>query len=219
MTQTITRLYESKSDADAAVADLTQHGFAPEEIFVVGPPDGSSAASSDEAQEEEASRGRSRKRAKDGRPRTATDEIAQAIAKGGILHRHAAVYAKKVAEGASLVTVHAAFGTGSKAAAILDRHDPIESGVSHAFAPALKYDERTPLSSGLRMPTRLADPTPFGTFWNVPSLWSSAAPLSTWLKYATVIDSPAPLSKWFEWPVLADKGATASSFFGLPLLI
>ena len=197
MAQTITRLYANKSDADAAIADLTKRGFASDEIFVVGPPDGSTAA--DEA--------------------PAADEIANAIAAGRILKRHADTYAKKVAEGAVLVTVHAAFGTAVKAAVILDRHNPIESGVSHPVKPALKYDERAPLSSALRLPIRLDDPTPFGSFWNVPTLSSCAAPLSAWLKYDTVVDSPAPISKLFGWPVLTDQGATLSALLGLPMLI
>jgi hypothetical protein len=214
MAQTLTRLYANKSDADAAVADLTKRGFAPEEIFVVGPPDASAAA-------DEADEGKPRSRKKGARQASSpvAEEIAEAIAAGRILNRHADTYAKKVAEGAALVSVHAAFGTGFKAASILDRHNPVESGVASATKPAVKYDERFPLSSGLRMGTRVDDPTPFGTFWNVPTLWSCAAPLSTWLKYDTVVDSPAPISNLFGWPVLTDKGATLSALLGLPMLI
>ena len=35
MTHTITRIYATRSNAEAAIADLKEHGFGADEIFVV----------------------------------------------------------------------------------------------------------------------------------------------------------------------------------------
>ena len=94
MAHTISRMYANKADADAAVEDLGKHGFAPEEIFVVGPPAGPSRPTDS---------------------RSVVDEIADKIAQGFILKSHASEYAKKVAKGAVFVTVYAPFGAGLKA--------------------------------------------------------------------------------------------------------
>jgi hypothetical protein len=199
MTQTISRIYANKADADAAVEDLKEHGFAPDEIFMVSAP---------EARESASATGNE----------SVVEEIADRIVLGYIHRRHAAEYAKKVAEGCVLVTVYAPFGAAFKATVILDRHHPIDSGVPLTVYPRATWDEAAPLSSGLRLPVLSSDPTPFASFWNVPSLWSLSAPLSDWLGYGTNLNSPAPLSTLFNLPVVTEKGATISSSLGLPLL-
>jgi hypothetical protein len=198
MTTTITRLYATKSDADAAIADLREHGFSADEIFVVSPPSALVAAPAADNE-------------------GIADEIAASIARGFILKRHAAVYAKKVAEGAVLITVYAPSGSGYMATVLLDRHDPIDSGVASEFKRPPKYDESAPVSSALWMPVHAADPTPFATFWNLPTLLGSGAPLSEWLGYGTHASSRAPLSTLLGLPVLTKGTADMSSSFGLPL--
>lgn len=199
MTHTISRMYANKADADAAVDDLKEHGFTPDEIFVVTAPEATESASATGNE-------------------LIVEEIADMIVLGYIHRGHAAEHAKKVAEGGVLVTVYAPFGAGFKATAILDRHHPIDSGVPLKVYPRATWDEAAPLSSGLRLPVLSSDPTPFATFWSVPSLWSFSAPLSAWLRYSTNYNSAAPLSTLFNWPVVTEKGATISSSIGLPLL-
>ncbi len=196
MTQTISRMYATKAEADAAVGDLAKHSFGPEEVFVVGPP--AIAAGGEPGQ-------------------GIVADVAAEIVRGYVVTARAAVYAQKVARGATLVTVHAPFGVGFKATLLLDRHNPIDSGIPEPAYPRSRYDEAAPLSSGLMMPVRSSDPTPFATFWNLPTLFSSSAPLSDWLRYSTLSRSPAPLSL-LHLPILSDRAAPMSSSFGLPLL-
>ena len=189
MANTITRMYATRADADAAVGDLAKHGFGPEEILVVGSP---AAAAGDPAQ---------------------VDAIVDTLTRGYILKRHAVEYAKKVAQGSTFVAVHAPFGSGLKATVLLDRHHPVDSGVPEPVYPRARYDESAPLSSALRLPVWSSDPTPFATFWNVPTLQAPGATVS-----AAISRIPAPLSALFGLPVLSDKAAPASSSLGLPLL-
>ena len=188
MTQKITRLYATKSDADAAVALLKEHGFTADEILVISPPAGS------------------------------VEELTNRIAALHILKRDAAVYAKKVSEGATFVLIKAPFGAGFKASILLDRHSPVDSGIPSPHPRPPKYDHRTPLSSGLRLPVQ-AKSGPLGDdFWGIPLLSSNPAPFSSWLRYATLWDSAAPLSTLFRLPLLIDNSAPVSASFGLPIL-
>ena len=197
MTQTISRMYATKADADAAAGELAKHGFGPEEVFVVGPP---ALADGEEPSQETIA------------------AVAAEIVRGYVVKARAAAYAPKVARGATLVTVHAPFGVGFKATLLLNRHKPIDSGIAEPSYPRPRYDEAAPLSSGLMMPVRSSDPTPFATFWNLPTLLSSSAPLSDWLRYSTISKSPAPSSTLLHLPILSDSVAPMSSSFGLPLL-
>lgn len=198
MTQTISRMFANKTDADAAVQDLAKHGFGPDEIFVVRPP---TTAINTPAAENQG----------------VVDEIADKIARGAVLKTQAVRYAKRVAEGGCLVTVHAPFGSGFKATVLLDRHHPVESGVPARVYPRAKYEEAAPFSSALRLPVLSAEPTPFGAVLGLPSvLLPDGAVLSAWLRYSMVFESPALLSKLLGLPVLTAIGSPTSSVLGLP---
>ncbi len=162
MTQTISRMYATMAEADAAVGELAKHSFRPDEVFVVGPP---AIPDGGEPGEE------------------IVAEVVAAIVQGYVVKARAAAYAQKVARGATLVTVHAPFGVGFKATLLLNRHNPIDSGVPGPAYPRPEYDE-APLSSALMMPVRSSDLTPFASFWNLPTLLSWTAPLLDWLAAA-----------------------------------
>jgi hypothetical protein len=190
MTQTISRIYANKTDANAAVADLEKHGFGQEEIFFVGPPSITIGASAADSQ-------------------AVVDEIVDKIARGYIPKRHAAEYAKIVAQGGALVTVHASFGSGFKATVLLDRHHPVESGVPAPAYPRATYDEAAPLSSALHLPVLSSHPTPFGAVTGLPSVLSEG-------REKTFAQGPAPLSRLLELPVMTAEGRPTSSVIGLP---
>ena len=235
MTTTISRLYANKADADAALDDLAERGFVPEQIFAVGPP----AQKSDSA--------------------AVVDKVANTIAKGRILHRHAVEYAKKVSQGAYFVTVYAPWGEGKKATMALDRHRPVESGVPSSVKRPPKWDEAAPISSALWLPVRSSNATPFGAITGLPTIVSprepaadllrrspnplsavlnlpvlafnaplsawlhlpvltSGAPISTKLGLKTLLPSPAPLSGLLHLPAVSKNGSTVSARFGLRLL-
>lgn len=190
MAHKISRLYATRSDADAAVADLEKHGFGQGEIFFVGPPSITIGASAAENQ-------------------AIVGEIADKIARGYIPKRHAAEYAEKVAQGGALVTVYAPFGSGFKATVLLDRHHPVESGVPAPVYPHATYDEAAPLSSALRLPVLSSQPTPFGAVSGLPSVLSANGD-------KTFTPGPAPLSRLLELPVMTAEGRPTSSVIGLP---
>ena len=190
MTQTITRIYANKTDADAAVADLRENGFAQDKIFFVGPPSNTTGASATGNQ-------------------AIVDEITDAITRGYILKRHAAEYAKRVAQGGALVTVYAPFGFALKATVLLERHHPVESGVPAPVYPRATYDEAAPLSSVLRLPVLSSHPTPFGAVSGLPSVLSKG-------RERTVTQGPAPLSRLLDLPVMTADGRPTSSVMGMP---
>lgn len=135
MADIITRVYGSYENALAAVNELKLHRFTDSQITVIA---GSSA------------------RAGSGGP--PFDAVVNAIAAGWVLKSEAAIYALSVTRGASLVTVRAPFGAAGNATAILDKHDPVESGVPARMFPGMRpWDEAAPASSVLHMPP-LADP-------------------------------------------------------------
>ena len=146
MTQVITRLYANAADAEAAVASLKAQKYGDKEIFVVGPPANGKAS---------------------------VESLAATIAQAAILKSDAAILAKGVAKGGTLVILHAAFGSGLKRPACSTAITPFPL----AWRPRLKlvqqYDDATPLSSALNWPTLLNNPTPFATFFNFPTLGGS----------------------------------------------
>ena len=141
MTQKISRMYANKADAEAAVKDLKEHGFAPEEIFVVTAPEGAGSGSW---------KGKE----------SVVEEIADMIALGYILKSHAVEHAKKVAAGGVFVTVYASFTAAFKATLILDRHNPIDSGVPETVYPRAQWDVSAPFSSSFRLPVLAAGAAP-----------------------------------------------------------
>ena len=194
MAQIITRLFSSPSNAAAAVKDVQDYRFGDNDVYTI---EGSAAASHD-------------------------DLVAQ-IAQAGVAKEDAAGYADKVRDGATLVVVHAPFGSAKKATVLLDRHQPLPSAAPPPLAPPIRYDRAAPLSSIYQWRTLISNPAPLSTFWNLPLLsnfslsrtWGrpelsdEPAPFSSWLKFRTLSDDPAPLSSWFKFPVLKEGNTFA----------
>ncbi len=191
MTQTISRMYGAASDASACVADLKEHGFGAGEVYAVSPP-----------------------------PHGQNDlsSIAAAIAQGNVLKAKAAIYAEGVARGGTLVTVHAPFGAAAKATAILNRHNPIDSGVADPAYPRIAYDDAAPFSSTLQIPALLADPAPLSTFWSLPVLTEGRASLSKAFDLPELSAGAAPLSGALGWATLSRNPAPLSSLLNLKVL-
>src|SRR3954451_13589578 len=126
MADIITRVYGSYETARAAVAELKLHRFTDSEITVVSSQD-----------------------ARAGGTFPDFNTLVNTIAAGWVLKSEAAIYALSVMRGASLVTVRAPFG----AAGIMDKHEPVESGVPlRAFPRMRPWDDKAPASSLLHMP-------------------------------------------------------------------
>ena len=183
MTTTISRLYSNAADAQAAVKDLKAHQFGANEIFVVRPPASGKAN---------------------------VENLATAIAQGAVPKADAAIYAKGVAKGGTLVTVQAPFGAGAKASGLLDGHNPIPSGVSPGFASGVSFATLW----GAGRPSR--DGRPSGAATSVD--WSDAAPLSSWMGWPTRLDDPTPLSSYWSLRVLKGSDDFVSNRWGWSLL-
>jgi hypothetical protein len=172
MTQTISRMYEFPEQAAQAKAALKRADYP--NVHLV-----SAAGMSD----------------------APFDDIVAAIARGNVLIADARIYAAGIAKGGSLVTVHTQFGSAIDAIRILDRFEPIDSGIPEPESHASLWNEATPISSILRLPVLINEAAPYSTFWNMPAL----------------ADPSFSLSKLFGLPLLKNFGARSTSF-GLPLL-
>jgi hypothetical protein len=222
MADIITRVYGSHGNALAAVNDLKLHRFTDSEITVVTSP-GAQASG-----------------------RVPFDAIVNTIAAGWVLKSEAAIYALSVMRGASLVTVRAPFGSGGRATAILDRHDPVESGVPmREFQRMRPWDDMAPASSLLHMPV-LADPDSslsailglpllakrgrtLCAVLRIPEVVSRAGAKATLLgpailkgspriMGATVTRGPAYLSSALRIKLLLSHDASLSRFLDMPWL-
>ncbi len=190
--QTISRLYANKESAHKAWNELKNKGFSDSYLFA--PP----AAG------------------EDGGPVAAsTGAILDEMVNAYILKSHAAIYARRVSQGASLVTVHAPFSGGLKATSILDRHGPIDSGVPEPASSTFLYDETVPFSSAFRMPLLTKCAHPFEAIVGVPSLITGNV---AYRARSTPVN-PTPLSSALGLPLLSRNPAPFSSLFKLPLLI
>jgi hypothetical protein len=187
MSQTISRMYEKPSQAARAKAALEDEDYS--DVHLVS---GDSAGAS-------------------------VDDITAAIAKGNVLKSLARVYAAGVSKGGSLVTVHAPFGGAARAARILDKFGPIDSGISEPADGIMLWDDATPMSCILQMPVLMADPVPFSRFWNVPPLANGSFSLSS-LFGLRLLTTAAPRSTSFGIPLLSSNPAPLSSLLGLPTL-
>jgi hypothetical protein len=190
--QTISRLYANEEYARKAWDELKRRGFADTHIFTPPP------RSDDEA------------------PAPArTAEILEAMVQAYIFRSDAAILAKHVSNGSSVVTVHAPFSGGLKATSVLDRHGPIESGLPEPTFPSYAWDETHPLSSALRLPLLTKCALPFEYVFGLPTLMKarqrSSEPIGP--------DRPAPFSAALGLQVLSDNPAPFSSRFGIPVLL
>jgi hypothetical protein len=188
--QTINRLYANEDSARKASDELKRRGFA--DVHVFAPPS----------------------RGEDGAPAATAESLVDGMLKAFIERSHAAVLARHVSEGASLVTVHAPFTGGLKAISILDRHGPTGSGVPEPTYPSYAWDNEHPFSSAFGLRLLATCEHPFEAITGIPSLIRTS--------YAAMgrpkPDNPAPFSAALGLPVLSKEPAPLSSFFKLPLL-
>lgn len=187
MSTEITRMFANAATAAKAADDLREDGF--NDLTVVNPPAGSDVPLS---------------------------AIAAQIALGHVHLPEAKIYAKGVAAGHSLVTVHAPFGTGKLAEVILESHGPVDSGLPKAPAVHL-WDEAAPLSSAMFMPVLLDDATPVSSVMGVPTVTSGNCSVSETIGLPLLTDGETPDSRW-GFKFLSGNPAPLSSALGLPLL-
>jgi hypothetical protein len=223
MADIITRVYGSYETARAAVAELKLHRFTDSEITVVSSQDAPAGGTSPDF-----------------------NTLVNTIAAGWVLKSEAAIYALSVMRGASLVTVRAPFGAAGRAAGIMDKHDPVESGVPlREFSRLRQWDEATPASSLLHMPP-LSDPNSslsailglpllakrgrtLCTVLHIPELVSRASAKATLfgpailkgsprLMGGAVTRGPAHLSSALHIKLLLSHDASLSRFLDMPWL-
>jgi hypothetical protein len=128
---------------------------------------------------------------------------------GGVRRSDASVYAEKVRQGHSLVTVRAPWGFANEAIALLDAHGPVEAGVeqseyhvvpvSHEASPFsdwLGWAVLTKFKSPIVLKTD--DPAPFSAYLKQPTLSKSQS--STKL-----LNDAAPFSERLGQPTLKDE--------------
>jgi len=143
--------------------------------------------------------------------------IAAQIALGRVHLPEARVYAKGVAAGHALVTVHAAFGSGKLAETILESHGPVDSGIPHVAPPSM-WDEAAPLSSILAMATVIDDPDPMSKIIGIPAVTSGDCSLSEKLGMPLLSDADMGDKGRLGLPYLMSNPAPLSSMLGLPVL-
>ena len=187
MSHEISRMYATAHAARQAAADLKEEGFG--DVFVVTPP-----AAGD----------------------TPLSAIAAQIAEGRVLLADARIYAKGVAAGGSLVTVHAPFGTGLLATSILESQPTIPNGMPQP-EPEKLWDEATPLSSAMMIPLLTPDATPMSKVIGIAPLTSGDCSASGMLGMPLLTDGDVPDGRW-GMRFLIDNPAPLSSLIGLPLL-
>jgi hypothetical protein len=183
----IVRLYDSAARAAEAVRKLADWGFLDEDIDVVGP---------DQAPND--------------------DAAVAAIAKACVLRSDAAVYARGVRRGGTLVILRAPFGTGGTASDLLDECGPIDAGMAYREARPHGWDDAAPLSSALRMPTGVSSHDSFSAYWSLPLLSRTSRTLCSALGWSELSDSEFAL---FGRPGLSRNAAPFSNALKLPLLM
>jgi hypothetical protein len=192
MTQTISRMYGAYDTAARAVEDLKKVGY--RHIHVVSASGGPGLAD------------------------TSHDGIVKAITDGYIWRPYAVEYAKRISQGGTLVSVHAPWATAKRAIKILDRHGPIESGVSEPTIPSVAWDDATPMSSALQMPVLMKQKTPISMILNVPAVLKNPIKMSACLGMPMLSKNIAPLSSRIGMSLLSKSTTPLSSRFGLPVL-
>lgn len=189
MVQTISRMYPTREQAEKALAELRSYNYYGASHLFAGTDPSTGAEVSDAA---------------------LIDGMSHAM----ILRDHARIFADGIRRGGTLVSVHAPFATGLQAMQILDAHGPVESGVPDIAYPVHLWNERTPVSSTLRMPTLTKTRLPFQALTGLPTL-------STGRRLKTGALMPMlSRTRWFTGvlPLLTRARTPLSSLFHLPLL-
>lgn len=188
MSNEITRMFANAATAAKAADDLREEGF--NDLFVVNPPGASDVPLS---------------------------AIAAQIALGRVHLPEARIYAKGVAAGHALVTVHAPFGSGRLAETILDSHDPVDSGLPKA-EPEKVWDEAAPLSSAMMMPVLIDDPDPVSKVLGIPAVTSGNCSVSGMIGMPLLSDGELGDKGRLGIPFLSGNPTPLSSALGLPVL-
>lgn len=186
--QTISRLYSTEDTARKASDELTRRGY--RDVHVFAGRQGEEAAS--------ASR----------------DTIVKDMVKAYVVRSEAEIYAERVANGSSLVVVHAPFSGGAKATRILNSYGPIDKGVPEPDFSIQQWDDAVPLSSALRLPLLTKTALPFEAVVGVPSLLKRKHIFGS----ARLSDNATPFSSATGMPVLTNNGTPLSSLLGFQLL-
>lgn len=189
----ITRLFDSREQAMAAVAELKQNGFSDDPIDVIGPAEGQGEGESVGASD---------------------DALLASITRTGVPQARAEAYAEGVRRGGTVVAVRAPFGFASTATEILDRFNPTARDwpEQDPSGDRPKHDPAAPLSSAAGWRVLLSDPTPLSSWlgWRVLSERQTPA--------IKLSDEPAPLSKRLGWRVLSENATPLSSRAGMKVL-
>lgn len=192
MSYEITRLFATREAAAAAAAELKEEGF--DDVRVVNPPGANADGSM-----------------------PSRDVVAAWIAEGNVLMADARIYAESVLKGHSLVTVHAAFGSGAAATEILESHGSVASPLP-APEPYTYWDEATPMSSALAMPVLCNDPTPGSRVLGLSPLTDPDFSLSEAIGMPLLSDGGDPGEGRWGFKFLSNNPTPLSSLFGLPVL-
>jgi hypothetical protein len=148
-------------------------------------------------------------------PASNANDVLEKMVKAFVVRSEAVIYATRVSQGASLVTVHAPFSGGHLATSVLHQHSPIDSGVSEPVSSAVLWDEAAPLSSALQWPVLAKTEHPFEVITGIPSLICTNYSSNV----AVRPDDPAPLSDTVGLPLLSDEPTPLSSLLNLPVLM
>ncbi|MBM4226999.1 MAG: hypothetical protein FJ164_04555 [Gammaproteobacteria bacterium] len=203
MRDPIVRMFTSASQAQNAVAALHAAQFAPGRVHLVTAP-----------------------QATDNR---SLDDITDSVMAGYVLRSRAIIYAQRIAEGRSLVVVHAPFGSAGLAIRTMEAFGPTESGWEPPAAPSRTWDEAAPLSSALALPVRMNRATPLSDMFYLPALRKSrpgflgdlyphTLTMSDILGLPILGAAAAPLSGLLGLKLLRKGAAPLSSTLGLKLL-
>lgn len=138
-------------------------------------------------------------------PGTATSLVA-AIMRGGVPASHARIYAQRIGQGASLVTVNARAFTATAAVKILDGFDPIDSGVADQdIYTEAEASDIPPLLFGEPRTVLLDSNTYFSSLFGLPLVTHGEK------KVTNLLTDAKPFSGLMH--------GTTSSWLGLPTII
>ena len=217
MTETISRFYRERENADAAAAELRQSGLTDSMITVVGPTEASD------------------------------EDVLASIRRGGVVAAHAEAFAAGIRRGETLVSVRPLFGWALNATAILRKHGPTDTGMAEQSPEEAPPDPATPLSSALGWTVLIRNPAPLSSWLKWPLLSTRRSPrkpdsqlvdnpapfskaihgpvlterptiLSSRVGWRVLWDNPAPLSTRLRWPILSKQPNPPAVRFGLRLL-
>ncbi|MCZ8317091.1 hypothetical protein [Phreatobacter sp.] len=193
MRQTITKLFGTQAQATAAAEALKAGGYT-QVFLVLGAEPGASDAAAD-------------------------PETTRAIMAAHIYKSDAEIYATHLARGASLVSVHAIFGSAVRAINTLKSFDPLPDAIPKPPVPSrFVYSIHTPFSSTFELPLLTEKVRyPAETFSGIASLTRTPRVFTSKLM-PMLSEAAAPFSRMLSLPTLTRSGTPFSSLFRLPML-